>query len=111
MEGPRLAPFLESQHKANPNVTFHPWCVGSDTATGQDISVGEVYQHGIGKERKVYSINELMEKTNVSDGVIDAMQFDIEGYEWDLLEDVFIKPALKAQTSGTPPPPPSSVSI
>jgi hypothetical protein len=62
-----------------------------------------VYQHGIGKERKVYSLNQLTEKINVTDGVIDAMQFDIEGYEWDRLEDIFLKPNLRTKTSGTSP--------
>jgi hypothetical protein len=103
MEGPRLAPFLELQRKMNPKVIFHPWCIGSDKSTGQDISVGEKYQSDVGRERKMYSLHQLMGKTNITDGVIDSMQFDIEGYEWDLLEDVIIKPALKTEASGTAP--------
>jgi hypothetical protein len=95
MEGDRLAPFLEEQHRINPNVTFHPWCIGSGNTSGTDIAVGAQYQDDVGKERKVYSIHQLMKKINVTDGETDAMQFDIEGYEWSLLEDAIIKPALK----------------
>lgn len=69
------------------NVKFFPWCVGEKSSNVR----GSIYTARHGSER-VYTFKSLREiTTTLGHHRITVLKFDIEGFEWSLLQDELLK--------------------
>jgi hypothetical protein len=66
----------------NRGVAFYPYCVGAPGKLGK----GYLERHGRVGDKKIFkSLREIAEELKHSE--VDILKFDIEGYEWGLLEN------------------------